>query len=78
MQPSKELRQQVRAGFIKQGISLQSYCLDSDIDSSNAAKALAGKWKGTKAVVLVNSLIEASKAGIEKIEDTQDNEKVGT
>jgi len=69
MQPSKELRQQVRAGFIKQGSSLKAYCQDNDIDSSNAAKALVGKWAGVKATELVNSLIDASKADITKDKD---------
>jgi len=67
MQAGKERLQQVRAGFITQGLSLKAYCLDNDIDPSNASKALVGKWTGIKATALVNLLIDASKADIEKI-----------
>lgn len=45
-QPNKQLVNDVKAGFIKQGSSLHAYCKTNKIDNSNAYKALRGKWNG--------------------------------
>lgn len=70
MQEGKELTQEVRAGFIKQGTSLAAYCRDNNIDSSNVYKALRGKWNGKKSQALIKKLIDASKVDISKTQDS--------
>lgn len=55
-----ELLVQVRAAFIKQGISLQAWCIQHGIYRQNARACLIGKWNGPKATQLRNRLIAAA------------------
>jgi len=64
MQVGKQLIQHVRAGFIRQGSSLNAYCRDNSIDNSNVYKALIGNWNGKKAKALRDKLIEASESDV--------------
>ncbi len=52
----------VRAGFTRLGTSLRAYCIENEIDQSNASKALRNEWKGEKATALKKRLLEASTA----------------
>lgn len=43
----------IRAGFVAQGTSFHAWCKDNGVDTSNAYKALSGKWTGPKAMELI-------------------------
>lgn len=50
----------IRAGFINQDTSLHAWCCANNIDTSNARKALSGKWSGPKAQALIEKLETAA------------------
>ena len=58
--PSVYLYRLVRAGFVKQGVSLGAYCRSRGIRRQNARSCLIGEWTGAKAQRLVQELIDAS------------------
>tara|TARA_R110002033_G_scaffold17587_1_gene47666 strand:- start:12297 stop:12530 length:234 start_codon:yes stop_codon:yes gene_type:complete len=58
--PSRELYNQVRAGFIFQGSSLSAWCRSNDIKQPNAMHCLMGTWNGPKGQALREQLIQAS------------------
>jgi len=70
MQPGKQLIQEVRAGFIKQGTTLSEYCKKNKIDGGNVYRLLRGDWDGVKAKVIRSQIIEASGADSSKIKDS--------
>ena len=53
----------VRAGFVAQAVSLQSWCESNGVKRQNADKALKEKWKGPKATQLVVRIL--TDAGVE-------------
>jgi len=61
MQPGKELINEVRAGFVRQGTSLNAYCRENDISGKNVHKLLNGNWNGPKAKAIRKKIMEASK-----------------
>jgi len=67
MQPSQELVQEVRAGFIKQGTSLAAYCRENGIEGKTVHRLLNGRWDGRKAREIRAQLIEA--ANVNAIKD---------
>lgn len=73
MQPSKQLRNSVRAAFINKGSDLAEFCRNNKICDSNANKALTGKWSGLKARELCLRLIEASGAEVGGLNDLTTN-----
>ncbi len=72
MQPGKQLRNSVRAGFVDQGSSLAEYCKNNRICNSNANKVLLGKWNGKKAADLRFKLITAAKIEIPECDNSED------
>jgi lambda repressor-like predicted transcriptional regulator len=60
-QPSPELYAQVRAGFVKQGTSLNQWCIAHGIHRQSARKVLLGEWKGPTATLVMTALLEASR-----------------
>ncbi|GGK08733.1 hypothetical protein [Luteimonas terricola] len=64
-EPSKDLYLRVRAGFVLQGTTLQTWCRQNGTHSSNAQRALIGSWDGPKARELRSRVIKA--AHIEEI-----------
>ena len=59
------LRQRrVRAGFLLQGTSLNSWCKEAGIARQNADQVLLGQWKGPKASALMVRILAA--AGVEE------------
>jgi hypothetical protein len=72
MQPSKELRNAVRAGFVNQDSSLAEYCRGRGICDSNANKALLGKkWNGKKAAELRLELVIAAKIDVSQVRNSE-------
>jgi len=61
MQPSQELLNQVKAGFVRQGTTLAAYCRDNNIDGGNVYRLLRGDWNGKKAKAIRSQLITASR-----------------
>ena len=64
--PLPNIKNLVIANFIcnsplDKKMTLGAYCEMHDIDYSNAAKALQGKWSGKKAKALRSRLLAASK-----------------
>lgn len=55
----------IRAGFVSQGTSLHAWCRQNGVDTSNAYKAISGKWSGAKAERLVAVLAAAAGASVE-------------
>lgn len=73
MQPSKQLRNAVRAGFVNQDSSLAEYCRNNGICDSNANKALLGKkWNGKKAAELRLELVIASKIDLSQVGNSEE------
>lgn len=60
LQPSPALYAQVRAGFVKQGTSLNQWCIAHSLHRQSARKLLLGEWKGPTATRLLAAIIEAS------------------
>jgi hypothetical protein len=60
--PSPALYAMVRAGFVRQGASLNRWCIARGISRQNARKALLGEWRGPAAARLVSRLVEASQS----------------
>jgi hypothetical protein len=50
----------VRAGFVRQGKSLRSWCRSNGIDPGYAHKVLAGRTNGPAALALKERITEAS------------------
>jgi hypothetical protein len=75
MQPSKQLRNAVRAGFVNQDSSLAEYCRNKGICNSNANKTLLGNrgYNGKRSVELRLELVIASKINVSQLgnPDTQ-------
>ena len=55
-----ELLRRVRAQFVAQGTSLQSWCRVNGVWRQNARKCLLGMWQGPKADQLISRLVSAS------------------
>jgi len=70
MQPGKELIQEVRAGFIRQGTTLGFYCRNNNIDGGNVYRLLRGEWNGDKAKALRSQIIEASGVKAPEVKDS--------
>jgi hypothetical protein len=58
--PGQELLRTVRAGFVKQGSSLGTWCRTNDLHLSNARQALLGSWDGPAGRALRNRIIKAA------------------
>ena len=58
--PSRDLYNQVRAGFIGQGSSLTKWCRNNGIKPQNAIHCLMGTWDGPKGKALRAELISES------------------
>lgn len=56
--PSLDLYNEVRAGFVKQGLSLNAWCRRHGIRHHHAKACLIGVWNGPKAQALRQQLIE--------------------
>jgi hypothetical protein len=56
--PSAQTYLRVRAEFVGRGESLNAWCLRNGIQRQNACSALSGKWRGRKADVLVEMIME--------------------
>jgi hypothetical protein len=69
-EPSADLYNRVRAGFILQGLNLSTWCKKQGIHQSHAKGCLIGMWDGPKGCSLRNRLIEA--ANIDKIPKLSD------
>lgn len=59
--PSRELYNQVRAGFIIKGDTLSVWCRENGISPTNAKQCLMGSWDGPKAKTLRKRIIKASR-----------------
>lgn len=64
--PGTDLYAEVRAGFVRQKLSLNRWCIQQDITPAWARQVLLGARKGPKAKALKRRLIEAAqgKAGV--------------
>jgi len=60
MQPSQQLVNEVRAGFILQGSSLHKFCRDNNLDNGNIQKYLRGDYTGEKATAAIEPVIKAA------------------
>jgi len=58
--PSPDLYAQVRAGFVRQGTTLNKWCIAHGIHRQSARKVLLGQWKGPTANQVMAALLEAS------------------
>lgn len=59
--PSPDLYAQVRAGFVRQGTTLNKWCIANGIHRQSARKVLLGQWKGPTATQVMTALLEASR-----------------
>ena len=57
---SPELYSAVRAGFVKQGKSLNQWCLCNAVNRQTAEKAIKGERKGQRSIALLNKVISAA------------------
>lgn len=46
--PGKDLHQEIRAGFVRQGTTLTAWCKKNDLRLSNVRDAIMGGWDGPK------------------------------
>jgi len=60
MQPGQQLIQEVRAGFIRQGTSLNAYCRNNGIEGKTVHRLLSGKWDGEVAKRKRKQLMDAA------------------
>jgi len=60
IQPSRDLYNKVRAGFIARGTTLHSWCRSQEFSMGNARDCLLGTWDGPKGKALRARIIEAS------------------
>lgn len=60
-EPGKDLYRRVRAGFVLQGTSLQTWCRQHGTHASNAQRALIGSWDGPSAKDLRRRVIKAAR-----------------
>ncbi|CAB4202619.1 hypothetical protein UFOVP1367_27 [uncultured Caudovirales phage] len=56
----------VRAGFICQRKTLNSFCIENGIDQSNATKCIKGTLKGKKSIATKKLIIQASQTKRDK------------
>lgn len=63
IQPGIALHRQVRAGFIRQGITMSTWCREHHVNRPNLISALRGGWRGPKATVLLRRVCEAAGIG---------------
>lgn len=61
--PSKNLMQQVRAGFITQGTTFTDWCRRHQIRHTSARQAIYGSWDGPKAKTLRARIVRAAGIG---------------
>lgn len=68
--PKEELKEElknqlkeIRAGFTRQGTSLNAYLKEHKIHQGNVYKAFDGSWNGKKAQELRNRLAKAANIG---------------
>ena len=59
-QPSPDLYAKVRAGFVRQGTTLNKWCIAHGLPRQNARAVLLGQWKGPTATLVMTALLEAS------------------
>lgn len=60
-QPSLELHNRVKGGFIAQGLSLTAWCKNNGVKPSNIKQCLIGAWDGPKAKELRARVIDDSR-----------------
>lgn len=58
--PSPTLYAHVRAGFVRQGTTLNQWCIANGIHRQSARAVLLGTWKGPTATQVMAALLEAS------------------
>lgn len=59
--PSPDLYATVRAGFVRQGTTLNQWCIAHGLKRQSARKVLLGQWKGPTATLVMTALLEASR-----------------
>lgn len=64
MQPGKELIQEVRAGFIRQGTSLSAFCRENEIEGKTVHRLLSGDWNGPIAKQKRKKIMAAAKVPV--------------
>lgn len=64
--PGPELYAQVRAGFVRRGLSLHRWCLNNGVTRQNATLALLGGWRGPKAKALLRRIVKAAGVDMER------------
>lgn len=62
-EPGTQLMQQVRAGFILQGITYTEWCRREGVDPSIVRQAIYGNWAGPKGRAIKAKVLRA--AGID-------------
>tara|TARA_R110001583_G_scaffold192056_1_gene358156 strand:- start:203 stop:436 length:234 start_codon:yes stop_codon:yes gene_type:complete len=70
-EPSVELYNRVRAGFILQGSNLSSWCKEQGLHPTNAKACLVGMWGGAKGRELRERILRDAK--IPQIVEEQSN-----
>lgn len=60
-QPSVNLYNIVRAGFVAQGTTMGKWCRANDVNPTNARACLVGVWDGPKGKNLRDKIIDASR-----------------
>lgn len=58
--PGPDLVREVRAGFIRRGLTLTGWCRDHGIKVQHARLALLGGWNGRKGTAVRERLIAAA------------------
>jgi hypothetical protein len=61
-EPTNDLLNLVKAGFVQQGITLNTFCKQNHLDSGNTHRALTGEWSGSKAESLRAFVVNASQS----------------
>ena len=57
--PSPDLYAKVRAGFVRQGTTLNKWCIANRIHRQSARKVLLGEWKGPTATRVMMTILDA-------------------
>lgn len=60
-EPSSDLYNRVRCGFILQGSNLSTWCKENDVHPTNAKACLIGMWGGPKGKELRDRILKAAK-----------------
>lgn len=64
IQPSQQLVQEVRIGFIRQGMTLTEWTREHGIRIGDARSALIGVWNGPKGQALRHRIVRAARIGL--------------